>query len=162
MTGNNGSAVSADQLKSWIPVLDLAAQEVFQLMLSSQLGNSATVAPNDPSDVTSMVGLAGKLSGVMSVRCQQNAATLIASKMLGMKIEDVKDEISDAMGEVCNMVAGNFKNKIPGLSDGCMLSPPTVITGNDYMVHSQAHSMAIEKSFLFESMPVMIALHIHS
>lgn len=162
MTAKNGSGVSEDQLKTWIAVLDLAAQEVFQLMLSSQLSNSSSVPPSDPSDVTSMVGLAGKLSGVMSVRCQSNAATLIASKMLGIKLEDVKDEISDAMGEICNLVAGNFKNKIPGLSDGCMLSPPTVITGNDYMVHSQAHSKAIEKSFLFETLPLMIVLNIHN
>src|ERR1700730_5462065 len=125
MTGQNGSSVSENQLQAWIPLIDLAAHEVFQLMLSSELGNSAAIPPNDPSDVTSMVGLAGKLSGVMTVRCQEKDATLIASKMLGIKLEEVRDEMSDAMGEICNMVAGNFKNKIPGLSDGCMLSPPT-------------------------------------
>jgi chemotaxis protein CheX len=162
MTGQNGSSVSEDQLQAWVPLLDLAAHEVFQLMLSSELGNSAKIPPNDPSDVTSMVGLAGKLSGVMTVRCQEKAAALIASKMLGIKLEEVGDDMSDAMGEVCNMVAGNFKNKIPGLSDGCMLSPPTVITGNDYMVHAQPHAKEIERAFLFESMLLLIALHIHS
>jgi chemotaxis protein CheX len=161
MTPKNDSGAPEDQVQAWIPVLDLAAHEVFHLMLSSELGNSTTIPPNDPTDVTAMVGLAGKLSGVMTVRCQEKAASLIASKMLGIKLDEVRDEISDAMGEVCNMVAGNFKNKIPGLSDGCMLSPPTVITGNDYMVHSQAHAMAIEKSFLFENMLLLVVLQVH-
>jgi len=39
------------------------------------------------------------------------------------------------MREIGN--TGNFKNKIDGLSDGCMLSLPTVITGSDYTLHSQ-------------------------
>jgi len=46
----------------------------------------------------------------------------------GVEAEKVGPEISDALGEVCNMIAGNFKNKISGLSEGCMLSVPTVIT----------------------------------
>jgi CheY-specific phosphatase CheX len=42
-----------------------------------------------------------------------------------------------ATSEICNMVAGNFKNKISGLGDGCcMLSPTSVITGEDYTVHA--------------------------
>ena len=166
MTAQSATGVSQDQIQAWVPLLDLAVHEVFRMMLSSELGNPtavpATTLANDSSDVTSMVGLAGNLSGVVSVRCHGKAATLIASRMLGMKLEEVKDEISDAMGEVCNMVAGNFKNKIPGLSDGCMLSPPTVVTGSDYNVHSQAQTLAIDKTFLLESMPLRITLHVHN
>ena len=88
-------------------------------------------------DVTAMVGLAGKLSGMVSIRCQEKAAALMASRMLGLELDKVGPDISDALGEVCNMVAGNFKNKIAGLGDGCMLSPPSVITGEDYMVHTR-------------------------
>jgi CheY-specific phosphatase CheX len=59
------------------------------------------------------------------------------------------------------MVAGNFKNKIAGLAEGCMLSPPTVITGSDYTLHSQADS-PIEVRLLFENMPIIISLAVHS
>ena len=131
-------------------------------MLSSELGNSAKIPPNDPSDVTSMVGLAGKLSGVMTVRCQEKAAALIASKMLGIKLEEVGDDMSDAMGEVCNMVAGNFKNKIAGLAEGCLLTPPTVVTGSNYSLHSLADSPSLELSLLFEHLPIVVCLEIHS
>ena len=114
-------------------------------------------------DVTAMVGLAGQLCGVLSVRCEGTAAALMTSKMLGVELHKVgSEEMSDALGEICNMVAGNFKNKIAGLSEGCMLSPPTVITGNDYSLHSHADSPGLEVRLLFESMPMIVSLQIQS
>jgi chemotaxis protein CheX len=74
----------------------------------------------------------------------------------------VGPDFSDAIGEVCNMVAGNFKNKIAGLSDGCMLSPPSVITGNNYTLHSLADSPGLQIRMLFENLPIVITLQIHS
>jgi chemotaxis protein CheX len=86
----------------------------------------------------------------------------MASRMLGVDLEKVGPELSDALGEVCNMVAGNFKNKISGLGDGCMLSPPSVITGEDYTVHTRPPMPTLEVNLLFEGMPLLITLHLHS
>lgn len=125
---------------------------MFELMLSSELTSSQPV-DSATLDVTAMVGLAGQLCGVLSVRCGIRAAALMTSKMLGVDVDQVGPEMSDALGEVCNMVAGNLKNKISGLAEGCMLSPPTVITGNDYSLHSQAEEPGLEVHILFENMP---------
>jgi chemotaxis protein CheX len=86
----------------------------------------------------------------------------MTSKMLGVPLDKVGPEVSDALGEVCNMIAGNFKNKIAGLAEGCMLSPPTVITGSDYNLHSMGDRPALEVRMLFENMPIVISLEIHS
>ncbi len=147
--------------ESWVPLLELATREVFELMLGCHL---AVAAPeSEPSlNITSMVGLAGQLCGVLSVRCDGKSAVLMASKMLGIEPDKVGDEMSDALGEICNMVAGNFKNKISGMGDGCMLSPPTVITGTDYSTHSLADSPGLELRLLFENLPIIISLQIHS
>jgi chemotaxis protein CheX len=147
--------------ENWIPLIDTAAREVFELMLSSQL-TLPTDSQEKPLDVTAMVGLAGQLCGVLSVRCTGKAAAMMASKMLGMDLDKVGPEISDALGEVCNMIAGNFKNKVSGLSEGCMLSPPTVVTGSDYSLHSMSDSPGLEVRLLFEGMPLNISLQIHS
>ncbi len=147
----------------WLPVLEVAAREVFELMLGCELTPASTPEETDDQlDMTSMVGLAGRLCGVMSIRSSRKAAGLMASKMLGVDPAKVGPETTDAFGEVCNMIAGNFKNKISGLSDGCMLSVPTVITGNDYILHALADSAGLEVRFLFETMPIVIALQIHS
>jgi chemotaxis protein CheX len=147
--------------KDWLPVLELATREVFETMLASRL-TLPTTEPSGPLNVTAMVGLAGMLCGVMSVRCQHAGAALMASKMLGMGIDEVGPDISDALGEICNMVAGNFKNKIAGLGDGCMLSPPSVITGDDYTIHSQPESPTLELRLLFEERPMVVSLHVHN
>lgn len=147
--------------ESWIPLLEVAAREVFELMLGCQL--TVPVSAADATlNITSLVGLAGMLNGVLSVRCDGKAAALMASKMLGVELDKVGPEIPDALGEVCNMVAGNFKNKIAGLGDGCMLSPPTIITGSDYTLHSHAGSPAVEVRLLFDSMPLVISLLIQT
>jgi chemotaxis protein CheX len=147
--------------ENWIPLIEVAAREVFELMLGCPLAVPAT-AEQTPLEVTSMVGLTGQLCGVFSVRCSETAAALMTSKMLGVTLDQVGPEVLDALGEVCNMVAGNFKHKIPALAEGCMLSPPTVITGSDYNLHSLADFPTLEVRLLFEGMPLVVSLQIHS
>jgi chemotaxis protein CheX len=146
---------------NWVPLLEMAAREVFELMLGCQLSESPAV-DESTLDVTAMVGLAGRMCGLLSVRCNGKAAALMASKMLGVPLGKVGSEVADAMGEVCNMIAGNFKNKVSGLAEGCMLSPPTVITGSNYSLHSLADSPAVEIRMMFEQLPLVISLQIHS
>ena len=161
MNSNHPVLVAEKQHQDWLPFLEFATREVFEMMLGCQLTKPETT-PVVRFNVTAVVGLAGKLSGVIGVRCQEKAAALMASRMLGMELDKVGAEISDALGEVCNMVAGNFKNKISGLGDGCMLSPPSVITGEDYTVHTRPPMPTLEVSLLFETMPLLITLHVHS
>jgi chemotaxis protein CheX len=161
MNSSKELLATGGSLESWRPLLELAAREVFQLMLACEL-TLPTEEMKLPPGVTSMVGLAGQLCGVMTIHCDEKAAVLMTSKMLGLPVDKVGAEMSDALGEICNMVAGNFKNKISGLGDGCMLSPPTVITGSDYSTYSLADSPGIEAPLLFEGMPLVISLQIHS
>jgi chemotaxis protein CheX len=154
-------ALGASSREAWAPLLELATREVFQLMLGCELA-LPTEEISPPSGVTSMVGLAGQLCGVLSVHCDQKAGALMTSKMLGVPLDKVGPEMSDALGEISNMVAGNFKNKISGLSDGCMLSPPTVVTGSDFSTYSLSDNPALETRLLFEGMPLIISLQIHS
>lgn len=153
--------VADDGRKSWIPLLELSTREVFEMMLGSQLSAAENVAEAN-LDITSMVGLAGQLCGMLSVRCTQKLAALMASKMLGTDPDAMGPEMADACGEVCNMVAGNFKNKISGLNDGCMLSVPTVVTGKDYNLRSLADYPALEVRLALEGMPIIVTLEIHS
>jgi len=159
MKGRNDRVDLHSTHQNWISLLEVSACEVFELMMGCQL------APYDPAiqetlNVTSMVGLAGKLCGVLSVCCSRESAAIMASKMLEVDLEKVGDQLADALGEVANMVVGNFKNKISGLGDSCMLSVPSVIIGDDYNVHTLADSETIELRLLFEGHPLIITLAI--
>lgn len=82
--------------------------------------------------------------------------------MLNVDVEQAGPEMWDALGEVCNMIAGNFKNKIAGVGDGCMLSVPTVITGRDYSLHALTASDKIQVNLMFERHPLIVSLEVHS
>jgi chemotaxis protein CheX len=145
----------------WLATLQLAVREVFELMLACPLEAPSGTIEDSRLDVTSMVGLAGQLSGVVTVRCSRHSAARMASRMLGVDMDHAGEEMWDAVGEVCNMVAGNFKNKINGLGDGCLLSVPTVITGGDYRRRSMV-SNEFQTVFLFEGEPVVFTVEVHS
>jgi chemotaxis protein CheX len=131
-------------------------------MLGTQLAAAPEVSPEEGLDVTSMVGLAGRVCGVLTLRCSAASAALIASKMLGVDAGQDGAEVWDAIGEVSNMIAGNFKNKIAGMGDGCMLSVPTVITGADYSLRALGDSDKVEIAQLFEGCPLIVSLEVHS
>lgn len=160
---NTANPLSANEgtLESWRPMLELAAREVFEIMLGCKL-EGPTDEPSLSCEFTAMVGLAGQLCGLLTLRCGTKSAALMASKMLGTEIKEEDQQMWDAIGEIANMVAGNFKNKLTGMGDGCMLSVPTVITGSDYSCRSMADTAPLEVAFLFEGAPVIIALELHS
>lgn len=152
---------SAAGREGWVPTLQMAVQEVFELMLASPLAVPPSPPAENGLDITAMVGLAGQLCGILTVRCSPKAAVQMASRMLGTDPEKAGPEVWDAMGEICNMVAGNFKNKIAGLGDGCMLSVPTVITGADYSLRSPVDE-EYRAVLLFQGEPIVLSLEVHS
>lgn len=157
-----GEALAHDETPQvWQPLLELACREVFEIMMGCKL-EILTQRDAATPEFTAMVGLAGKLCGVLTLRCTGQSAKLMASKLLGVDLKSADEHMWDALGEVCNMVAGNFKNKLSGMGDACMLSVPTVITGADYSFHSLADAVPLEVLFLFEGDPIAVALEVHT
>lgn len=148
---------------TWTPLLLLGAKEVFQIMLQTELEELPHVHELTVSgDVTSMVGLAGALCGVMSIRCDSRTAEKIAGRMLGSVGHVDPKDVPDAIAEICNMVAGNFKSKITQLAEHCMLSVPTVIRGEDYEMIAVSDGDQITVGLSYDSAPIWFCLAIHS
>jgi chemotaxis protein CheX len=160
MSANMSVAVRAQQ-ENWLPILELAVQEVFEIMVGCRLEPAPGSEQKAASEVTAMVGLAGELCGILTMGCGSRSANLIAARMLGSDVSS-GEQVWDALGEICNMIAGNFKNKLSGTADRCMLSVPTVITGSEYNYHSLADGGSLESTLLFEGAPVVIRLELHS
>ncbi len=147
--------------KGWLPLLELASQEVFEIMLGCRVERHD---PPDPPrfEFTAMVGFAGPLCGLLSLSSSTQSASVMVCKMLGLQRTDDDQQMRDAIGEVANMIAGSFKNKLTGLGDGCMLSSPTVITGSDYAYRAPTDFDVLEVDLLFEGAPINVALEIHN
>lgn len=151
-----------DTQESWRNILSQAAQEVFTMMVGVNLTVPTEPITETNGEVTGMVGLAGALCGVLTIRCTKPASTEIASRMLGLSQDEAALHSSDAIGEVCNMVAGAFKSKIHGLEDKCMLSVPTVITGDNYSTHSLIVGNRTEVQLLLNHEPLLLTLETRS
>jgi chemotaxis protein CheX len=119
---------------------------------------SAESVPAPMSGQTAMVGMAGALCGMTSISCSAETAIKLASKMAGDEAAKDPAIVSDAMGELCNTVAGNFKAKITSLADHCMLSVPTVISGDNYVMQAAEPSEVLQVALDFNGSPIRISL----
>jgi chemotaxis protein CheX len=149
------------QEENWLPILEVATLEVFEIMLGCQLKPADQSQQKPKGGFTAIVGLAGALCGVVTVCCAAETARQIAKGMLG-DAADSEAQVADALGEICNMVAGNFKNKLAGTDERCMLSVPSVISGEGYNFHSMAEGSSMEAILLFEGAPVVVRLQLQS
>ena len=134
--------------------LDESVQEVFKLMLGvdcrREVDEGAILADPELESVTSVVGFGGLLSGACVVRCGASAAMKLAKHMTEVDFEVVDDTVKDGIGEICNMLAGAWKGKVPELAADCGLSIPAVITGRHYNLHVQAPEFQLHHSYCFD------------
>src|ERR1700685_4846796 len=118
----------------WQAVLCETTIEVFSTMVGATVVVPKETSLPNSAQMTGVIGIAGQIRAIFSLRCSQKCAIDIASKMLGISPGDPGAEkaASDAVGEVCNVVAGYFQAKI-GLGDKGSLS--TLLLGKSYTVH---------------------------
>lgn len=159
MSVDTSAAVRSHE-ENWQPILELAVEEVFEIMLGCRVKAAAKSEPRTSGEFTAMIGLAGSLCGVLTVCCDPPTARQLAKCMLGDVVSS-EGQVSDALGEICNMVAGNFKNKLTGMDGRCMLSVPTVISGGEYQLRSLADGNLLDVRVLFEGAPVAVRLELH-
>ncbi len=77
------------------------------------------------------------------------AATKIAASMTGTEFSAVDATVQDAICEICNIVAGSWKNRIPALHSNCGLSVPAVITGSDYRLRAHLPQFKLHHIYHF-------------
>ena len=130
--------------------LDLSVEEVFHLMLDVKCVRDLDPAGVvEAETVTAVVGFGGALSGACVFRTGGTTAMEMAARMTGMVFDEVDDTVKDGIGEICNMLAGAWKGRVPELAANCGLSVPAVITGRDYRVHVQAPEFQLHHIFRF-------------
>jgi len=110
-------------------------------------------------DVTGLVGLTGDggKRGSVSISFTKGCAVAMVKNMLGDDIQDIVQDVKDAVGEITNMISGQAR---AGLSEKGLVfagSTPTVIMGDNHSISHMAKSpiMAIpfetdEGSFTIE------------
>jgi chemotaxis protein CheX len=112
-------------------------QDVFSTMLMVDLASQGIVENSTcdiESNLTSMIGLGGGIRGLLAVHCPASVAKAITSEFLGMDVEELDDDVKDAIGEIANMVAGNLKVSYAKIDINIELAIPTSVIGESFHV----------------------------
>ena len=127
--------------ETWLPILELAVEEVFEIMLGCRV-KPASSEHMVNEEFTAMVGLAGALCGVLTIRCDAKTAGQVAKSMLG-DTADSEQQVADALGEVCNMIAGNFDSgaaQMKSASEAAFDRIASMLRQRDYRLRIEGHT----------------------
>jgi chemotaxis protein CheX len=112
-----------------------ALVKTFQVMLNLRLESTDLrgAVPPPGKYVLGTIGFSGKAAGVVHLRLSLESATAVAARILGLQPQDITNagEINDAVGELLNIVAGNFKSNLCDAGLDCSLQPPQVMQTSD-------------------------------
>lgn len=150
---------ASDRVARFEEQLNRAADEVFSTMMGVSCSPVEPVAAPDRESISAVIGLAGALSGALVLYAGRRAAMRMAEHLTGMAPEGLDPTVRDAVGEVCNMVAGAWKSQDPRLISGCLLSTPTVVAGSSYELFSLRAPLRIERTYQFEAHTLILTLY---
>lgn len=85
-------------------------------------------------DVTGIIGLTGVANGTIAVTFQEAAILKIVSNMFGEEMTSLNSEVTDAVGEITNMISGQARRELEGLGKVFEAAIPSVITGKDHEI----------------------------
>jgi chemotaxis protein CheX len=134
-------------------VLVQATSEVFATMIFMEVvpGEPVTGKETIDSNITSMIGLAGDLRGMLAVHCPERVAKAITGSMLGMDVEELDDDVKDAIGEIANMVAGGLKESLVTDGKSTELAIPTTAVGKAIRLSGLANAERLLVPFTTEA-----------
>lgn len=138
-----------------------STEEVFETMVFMPLVRVPTPDPvpaRSGPNVVATVAFAGHRRGVVAIHSSLDAAKTIAGAMLGIAVEDLNGEVPDAMGEVANMVAGTFRNKLAAVEPASAIAVPTVTMGSDFATTYLSAVRRARCPFELEGQPISVEL----
>jgi CheY-specific phosphatase CheX len=121
-----------------------AVQRTFITMLGADLKIQTVPVPFDGEHVLCEIAFAGKATGIAALRLTTPTALAVASRVLCMTPGELDDPavVDDVIGELGNMVVGNFKSNLCDAGLNCKLNPPAITRTSEFKLRSVDGSLA--------------------
>jgi chemotaxis protein CheX len=105
---------------------------------------------------TGCVQITGAWEGAVTVHCSERLARLLTAAMFMVDPDDTSaEEVTDALGELANMVGGNVKALLP---EPCRISLPAVADGMDYRLSVPGARPVSAVTWTCNGEPLMVRL----
>lgn len=125
-----------------------AVKRTFQTMIGADLKDvgAGILAPLEKEHIIGEVSFEGKATGCVNLRLSPASAGAVAGTVLGFETEEAAD-ISDVIGELSNMVVGNFKSNLCDAGLSCKLSPPAISRTKEFKLRAKTGGLAERTGF---------------
>lgn len=97
--------------------------------------------PPPNRDICGVIGLSGKMVGTCIVGLSKSVALKAASHLLMAECDKIDTDVTDAVGEIANVVAGGAKAQLE--EHELRISLPSVIVGENYQIRFPSTSPPI-------------------
>lgn len=140
-----------------------SVNEIFSTMVMMQVVAGEQIRGDvNPlqSSITGMIGLAGTHKGMLAIHLPTDLAMTITSNFLGLDVEEINEDVQDAIGELANMLGGNLKCILSENGRDIKLSLPSTISGEEYRFHSHDESESFVLPFTTEEKRFLVELRL--
>ncbi len=111
-------------------------------MLAMTVEGQPALDRPDPELLDGVVGLLGFTGGWVGTGmlfCEDHFACRVGSAMLMHECREINADVLDGIGEMANMILGNFKEEMEVLTGPLSLSVPTVVYGKNFSTRTAIH-----------------------
>ena len=133
--------------------LEPVAREVFGTMANLAIENVAAAgtapAPNafELRGISGCIGFGGRMTGTLFFSVPEKLATQMAHTILGDMCAIGEREVSDAIGELTNMLAGGCKSRLCDQGYPVAISIPNIIRGESIRAAGKNITFTLDREF---------------
>lgn len=102
-------------------------------------------------DVSAVIGITGEKHGTFSISFDRKTAVHIVKQMLGDAVEDIIQDVQDAVGEITNMISGQARVGLADMGIKLQGSTPSVIMGDNHTIAHMTSALAVAIPFSCEA-----------
>lgn len=134
---------------SYINPFIVETQHCYKTMMQTEIRPEAPSLKSHPYpmyDISGVIGLSGDAAGSISLSFPQDVAIRTVKTMLGNPETISEEDMTDGIGEIANIVAGNAKKHLTKFD--LSISLPNVIIGKNHILAGQSGSPTIVVPFI--------------
>jgi chemotaxis protein CheX len=98
-------------------------------------------------DVSGVIGFTGETNGTVSVTFDESCILKIVSNMFGEEMTEINNEITDAVGEITNMISGQARKELEEIGKLFHGAIPSVISGKNHKLETMTKGPRIAIPF---------------
>jgi len=114
------------------------SEEVFRSLCNTEIkaGRAYFVSKDEFEtiwDISGIIGLSGEAHGAVAISLKEETAFRLTGILTGKEYKEIDKEVTDMLGEVVNIIAGNVKNVFEK-KHRIKISMPSIIKGKAHSI----------------------------